>query len=265
MKKFNFIQILYFLPVFFFTLAGSPNMVGWRIGVVLGLFYMILIPTSNYVGALLKRLKLPNYKFSVIDIVVLIILFTSLFLGWRINWQYGLLQVVFAIYITTIFSNSLLLKKFSLLIILLLGLLIFIVTYIGLNQYGFLQLTSIHNVQVALLCSLLVLRVIYPMASELNKPNWLNALNSIMAIEVMGFFTFFFYYFSWNYAIFFGLALIPANTLFYRLKAISAISEKETEQKLVLIRRIYALVVTAFFIYFFLDSTHVIQALLGGY
>jgi len=49
------------------------------------------------------------------------------------------------------------------------------------------------------------------------------------------------------------------------IKSDLVLSEKSIIKKIGQVRLLYSLSLTCFFIYFFLDSTHVLQALLGGY
>jgi len=266
MKEFKVIQVLYFLPIFFFTLAVSPNIVAWRIAYVFGLFYLIVIPVTNYATAYFRQGSSGNLpKQIIIYMLVFISLGLSIYLGWKINWQYVLLQIIFVVFILSVYSSPKVPGKVLIFLSFLLGTFLFSATYFGLNQYGFAQLIRSQNLVIAALCGLIIVHVLFTLPGLDGIPSALKVVKSVLTIEVLSFNLFFLYYFKWEYAALSSLALIPSTILSYTLKSTPNNSPVKINKKFGRLKLVYAISLSIFFIYFFLDSTQVLQAIKGGY
>ena len=284
-KKFQFSESFYFLPVFFFTLAGSPNITGWRIGLVLISVFIFLMPSANFVAFAPKKKisSAGSIQFSFVDALALLMFFIAIYCGWEISWQFSLLQIIYVLLVVGFkvqrrASDSLSIRW--IMTGLLQGGVIYSLIYIGLNQYSFSNLLRLHVLSSAILSSIMISANLqiselwHSDLSEIDKQEFKKEVTAkdirwliIIIVLLLAAFTLYFaYYFQWRYAGFLGLALLPS--LFIQFYLLRQIKTGKRKKVLVLFKRLnlvlsFSLIV--FFIYFFLDSTQILQAILGGY
>ena len=284
MRQFKFILSFYFLPVYFFTLAISPNINGDRIGVVLVSVFLLLIPTANYIAANPGKRISPSEdsNYSFMDSLSLVMLIAAIYLGWTISWEFNLLQVLYLLVVVLISIQE---RNLSAGLIwltsrALLGILLFASIYLGLNQYGFNNLLRTHIILFASLSILIIITSLiianlheyYLLHKDDIEDLPRSALKPIkMMLILMGLLFFAFAGFliityNWRYAGFFVLALMTSIII-----AISMIRRVTTGNianlplTLSWLNIILSTCLVIFFIYFFLDSTQVLQAVSGGY
>jgi hypothetical protein len=284
MRIFKFIFILYSMPVFFFILAISPNINGDRIGVVLLSVLILLVPAANYMAANPgKQISdSGDIKYSFIDSLALIMIIVAIYLGWNISWQFNLLQglYLFAVVLSSKQEKYVYPGFGWFLVKLLIGIILFAAIYMGLNQYGFNNLLRTHIILFASLSTLLIIVSLYianlreyylpvmDKTEELPQAG-LSALRMIiilLGLILLTYGMFFISAYHWRYAGYFGLVLLPAIIItvgiFRRLKSRQSI---HLTAALLWLNIILASGLVLFFIYFFLDSTQILQAIMGGY
>lgn len=264
------------LPIFFFVLAGSPNISGDRIGLVLVSVFILLLPASNYFG--LREYKseassLTNY--SITDIVAVLLFTGSLYLGWNISWEYSLMQVLFGALVIirnrNIGSAEISSNWYFLTIIY--GLVFYVLLYIGLNQYSFSILLGLNNLVLAILSTTVVMsifyldRLVYLSQLEGEETRYkLNLALMFIVLQILGFSIFFLISSHYEYVIYYILTLIiPVITIGLNNWRFNNINEKHNYRYLKTAIWLLTGVQTLFFIYYFLDSTQVLQAIQGGY
>jgi len=280
LKNFNLIQIVNFLPVFFFVLAISPNINGDRIGLVLVAVFILLIPSANYIAANPERkiASAADTKYSFKDFLALAMVIVAIFLGWQISWQFTLLQGLY-LFAVILISNQV--KYLSVNVKwlvgrILRGLLLYAVVYVGLNQYGFNNLIRIHILLFSSLSTLIIVTSLYIsnirdyyLLNEDDKENSIKPIKIILMLIgtlLVSYCVFLTTTYHWRYAGYFTLAVLPAIlisiNLFRKTQSMKAVTLPVTLHWLNII---LALGLVIFFIYFFLDSTQVLQAIRGGY
>lgn len=284
MKKFNLSQIVNFLPVFFFVLAISPNISSERIGLTLVAVFILLIPSVNYIAVNPEHRISSGYdtKYSLLDIVSMVMVIATIYIGWLISWQFNLLQglYLFTVILISKQENSIFVDFKWFIARIFQGLLLYAIIYLGLNQYGFNNLLRIHILLFSSLSTLMIITSLYIsnlrdyyLLDEVDKES--HSLADAVPIKIILLFLglLFIAYggflattYHWHYAGFFTLALLPAF-----LVSISLVSKIRSKKALNLPIAIYwlntvlALSLVIFFIYFFLDSTQVLQAIRSGY
>ncbi len=285
LKKFNLIQSLNFLPVFFFSLAISPNISGDRIGLVLFTVFFLLIPAANYITANSgKRTSTSgNIKYSFVDFLALLLVMAAVYLGWKISWQFNLAQILYLTFVALIIPNITGSNLFNIKLASVWigqGLILFAILYLGLNQYFLENLLRTHVIVYALLSSSVVLISLYlsklrayykidkfsnPL--EMNKELKFIKITFLLLILVLaGYGLFFLMKFSWSYTGYLVAALIPASLISIRLiRQVKNNNIVRIPVTLFWLNIILALSLDIFFIYFFLESTQILQAIQGGF
>lgn len=285
LKKFNLIQSLNFLPVFFFSLAISPNISGDRIGLVLFTVFFLLIPAANYIAANSgKRTSTSgNIKYSFVDFLALLLVMAAVYLGWKISWQFNLVQILYLTFVGLIIPNITGSNLFNIKLASVWigqGLILFAILYLGLNQYFLENLLRTHVIVYALLSSSVVLISLYlsklrayykidkfsnPL--EMNKELKFIKITFLLLILVLaGYGLFFLMKFSWSYTGYLVAALIPASLISIRLiRQVKNNNIVRIPVTLFWLNIILALSLDIFFIYFFLESTQILQAIQGGF
>ena len=285
LKKFNLIQSLNFLPVFFFSLAISPNISGDRIGLVLFTVFFLLIPAANYITANSgKRTSTSgNIKYSFVDFLALLLVMAAVYLGWKISWQFNLAQILYLTFVGLIIPNITGSNLFNIKLASVWigqGLILFAILYLGLNQYFLENLLRTHVIVYALLSSSVVLISLYlsklrayykidkfsnPL--EMNKELKFIKITFLLLILVLaGYGLFFLMKFSWSYTGYLVAALIPASSISIRLiRQVKNNNIVRIPVTLFWLNIILALSLDIFFIYFFLESTQILQAIQGGF
>jgi hypothetical protein len=267
MRNFRLIYSLYFLPVFFFTMAAAPNISGDRIGLVLIAIYTMLIPATNYIVVRSYRMisSAGDKRFAFLDFLALLMLASTFYLGWQINWQFNMLQILYLTFVAGAYNNLFIQGKINLLVVLILGSVLYSMTYIGLNKYGFGQLFRLHNFAVILYCGLLITPIFYMEEGSAKPFQLIKTVSIVLFAEILSFAIFFLISYKWEYTVLFVVAMLPSAGVILGMYRELKTSDRIATRRFFLLRLIYAISMTGFFIYFFLDSTQVLQAIRGGY
>ena len=202
----------------------------------------------------------------------------AIFLGWRISWQFTLLEglYLFAVILISNQDKYLSINVKWLAGRILQGLLLYAVVYVGLNQYGFNNLIRIHILLFSSLSTLIIITSLYIsnirdyyLLNEDDMENLTQPIKIILlliGLLLLAYGGFFITTYHWRYAGYFALAVLPAILLSINLiRKIQSMKAETLPVTLYWLNTILALGLIVFFIYFFLDSTQVIQAILGGY
>jgi len=280
LKKFNLIQVIHFLPVFFFVLAISPNINSGRIGLVLVAVFLLIIPSANYVAANPERkiLSQRDTKYSFLDFLSLVMVIAAFYLGWLISWQFNILQglYLFSVVLISRKETSLLVGFKWLIARVIQGVLLFGIIYLGLNQYGFDNLLRIHILLFASLSTIIIMTSLYisnlreyyqlNQADEENRTSPINIMLLLIGLLFLAYAVFFTTTYHWCYAVYFTLAVLPAGLICISLlRKIQLRKAVNLPVNVYWVNIILALSLVIFFIYFFLESTQVLQAIRGGY
>jgi hypothetical protein len=278
MRAFKYNLSFYLLPVFFFVLAVSPNISGDRIGAVLLSVFILLMPASNYIGANPGKNISPSgdIKYSFIDFLSLFLFLAAIYMGWKIGWQFNLLQ---CLYLIAVMLFSRLEKKPTpgldwFMARSVQGLILFAIIYVGLNQYGLNNLLRIHIFLFSTLSTLVVLTSLYIV--NLREYYLINTVDielkpvktiiGLMASLWIAFTVFLSTTYDWQYGGYISLAIIPSAVLAVILyRSVKANKSIHLTSRLQWINIVLSTGLIIFYIYFFLDSTQVLQAILGGY
>ena len=206
----------------------------------------------------------------------------AFFLGWLISWQFNFMQ---GLYLFTVIATS---KKGSYIVVdikwfmskAIQGLLLFAIIYLGLNLYEYNNLLRVHILLFSSLSALIIISSVYIsnhrvyyLLQKADKENHIvgevpptKIILMLIGLQLLVYGVFFITTYHWRYAGYFLLALIPAISI-----SINLMRKMQMERELNLAKALYwlntvlALCLMIFFIYFFLDSTQVLQAIRGGY
>ena len=206
----------------------------------------------------------------------------AFYLGWLISWQFNFMQ---GLYLFTVIITS---KKDSYIVvdikwfmsIAIQGLLLCAIIYLGLNGYEFSNLLRIHILLFSSLSTLIIISSLYIsnlreyyLLKEADKEKYkvgkeppINAILMLLGLQLLAFGVFFITTYHWRYAGYFLLALVPAISVSINLmRKIQMERALNLPNALFWLNTVLALCLMIFFIYFFLDSTQVLQAIRGGY
>ena len=265
-------------------LAISPNISADRIGLVLLDVFVLLIPSANYLAANPeRRISSKNdANYSISDFISLAMVIGAFYLGWLISWQFNFMQ---GLYLFTVIITS---KKDSYIVVeikwfmakAIQGLLLYVIIYLGLNGYEFSNLLRIHILLFASLSILIITSSLYIsnqrenyLLTEADRDNHktgeerpINAILILIGLQVLAYGVFFITTYHWRYAGYFLLSLVPAISVTISLMwKIQNNRSRNLPNALYWLNTVLALCLMIFFIYFFLDSTQILQAILGGY
>ncbi|EKB50775.1 UbiA family prenyltransferase [Cecembia lonarensis] len=280
----------YLMPVFFFALALTPNHNPERLFLVFLALHLFLYPSSNgynsyfdkdekSIGGLRKppKVSLGLYYLSLLFFIV------ALVLGWLINWQFASMLLVYGL-VSMAYSHPIIrLKKYAygswIIAGFFQGCFTFCMAYAGLSDFGWDVFYKSHVLVPGLLTSLMLwgsypLTQIYQHEEDAKRGD--NTLS--LKLGVKGTFSFsaiwflvagigFAWYFSSRaqidafYA--FLLALLPVILYF----SIWFVFVRKDEKRFanyswaMWMNRISGLSLNAFFIWYFLENTQILQVL----
>lgn len=279
---------IFLLPIFLFALAVSPNINLERIIIVLISLHFFVYPASNGFNSFYDKdedsiggLKKPPKVKNDLIWVSLFLDLVGLILAAYISWLFALFIFIYGVVSKAYSYPAIRLKKYPWISWFIAGFFqgafTFVGCYIGLNDFSLLSVLHWHVIFPALLCSIL-LWANYPMTQiyqhEEDKRRGDLTLSRTLGIKgtfifsatffilaVVGFIIYFNFYYSLKYAtIFIGALLIPIIYFlwwFYRyLSGKSDVNYSNT----MLLNWLSAVSLIIFFIYFFLDSTNILQA-----
>ncbi len=284
----------FLLPVYLFALAISPNLNESRMLWVFIILHVFLYPASNGYNSYFDKdeksiggLKNPPAVNKGLYFLALLFDLVALFLGyWKIN---GLFVVMLFIYglISKAYSHpSIRLKKYPVLGWIAAGLFqgffTFIMCYVGINNFSLENCWNVHVLIPAVLSSMMLwgnypMTQVYQHEEDAKRGDDTLSLKLgikgtfiftavVFTLAVAGFIFYFLEFFEIKYAYFFMVALLPVlgYFLFWFLKVVKDESKANFSYAMGL-NFISSTCLNGFFIYFFLESSQVLQAIKAGY
>lgn len=283
----------FLLPVFLFALAVSPNINESRVVIVLVALHIFLYPASNGYNSYFDKdegsiggLKNPPKVNSGLYHMALIFDAIAILLGLLINWQFAVMLLIYGIVSKAYSHPSVRIKKYPFgswfIAGFFQGAFTFLMCYVGLNDYEIGQALKWSIFAPALLSSA-ILWGSYPMTQiyQHDEDGKRGDITLSLKLGILGTFHFtgvaftiasglFFWYFTeyyqMKYAFIFLACMGPVVIFFsyWYLKVRQDISQASFTYTMRL-NFISALFLNAFFLYFFLDHTQVLQAIKAGY
>ncbi|MEL7006426.1 MAG: UbiA family prenyltransferase [Bacteroidota bacterium] len=283
----------FLLPVYLFALAISPNLNEQRLVLVLVALHLFLYPASNgfnsyfdkdekSIGGLKNPPKVTEglyYTSLIFDIIAIVI-------GLMINWQFAVMLFIYGM-VSKAYSHPMVrIKKYPyaswFIAGLFQGFFTFLMAYMGINNFGFDSIIKVHVLIPALLTSL-ILWGSYPMTQIYQHEEDSKRGDHTLSIKlgILGtfhftavafsfatacFFVYFVQFFQIKYSWGFMLAMSPVVLFFgYWYLQTRRDRDKANFSNTMLLNFLSALFLNGFFIYFFLDSSQVLQAIKAGY
>ena len=283
----------FLLPVFLFTLAVSPNINVGRIIIVFIALHIFLYPASNGYNSYFDKdeksiggLKSPPKVTRELYFMALLFDFFAILLGFSINWQFALMLFIYGLVSKAYSHPSIRIKKYPwaswFIAGLFQGFFTFLMSYVGLNDYGIEQLQKTSLLVPALLTSG-ILWGSYPMTQvyQHEEDAQRGDITLSLKLGVLGtfhftaiFFTiatllfawYFVYFFQVKYAIGFFVGMSPV-VLFFGIWYLKTRGDRSLANysNTMWLNFISSLCLNAFFVYFFLDHSQVLQAIKAGY
>ena len=289
------IHFSYFLlPVFLFSLSVSPNFNGPRIGWVFFIVHFLLYPASNGYNSYFDKdeksiggLKNPPPVNKGLYYLALLFDLLAIILGYlKVNPTFAVMLLIYGLVSKAYSHPSIRIKKYPLtgwiITGIFQGLFTFAMCYVGLNNFPIENTLQLKVLLPGMLTSIM-LWANYPMTQvyqheEDNKRG--DRTFSLMlgikgtfyfaaaffSLAMIGFFLYFTTYFSQLYANIFLIVLIPVLVYFmYWLIKVMKDQRYANYSHTMWLNFISATCMNGFFIFLFLDSSQVIQALQGGF
>lgn len=285
----------YLLPVFLFSLSVSPNAISPSL-TESGMFWVFIIvhfllyPASNgynsyfdkdekSIGGLKNPLPVNKglyYLSNILDIAAIVLGYLT------INFTFAVMLLLYGLISKAYSHPAIRLKKYPisgwLIVGLFQGLFTFMMCYIGINKLGIENVWR-ETVIIPGLLSTVQLLGTYPMTQiyqheedskrgdrtfslMLGIRGTFYFVAGIFSIATVGFAWYFLAYFSMHYALVFVVALFPVVAyFFYWFVLVYKDPANADHSHTMRLNSISATCLNAFFLYLFLDSTHVLQAL----
>lgn len=283
----------FLLPVFLFALAVSPNINESRIVIVLIALHLFLYPASNGYNSYFDKdegsiggLKNPPKVNKGLYYMALVFDVIAIALGLLINWQFALMLFIYGLVSKAYSHPSIRLKKFPFtswfIAGLFQGLFTFLMSYVGLNDYTMYHVLKL-SVLIPALLSSAILWGSYPMTQiyQHEEDSQRGDITLSLKLGVLGTFHFtglaftlasasFVWYFidvyQLKYAVAFLISMAPV-VLFFSYWYLQTRNDRAKADftNTMRLNFLSAIFLNAFFIYFFLDHTQVLQAIKAGY
>ncbi|MGK7391767.1 MAG: UbiA family prenyltransferase [Candidatus Cyclobacteriaceae bacterium M2_1C_046] len=280
---------IFLLPIFLFALAVSPNINPERLLIVFVCLHFLVYPASNGFNSYYDKdedsiggLKKPPKVTKDLLWVSLFLDLVALILAIEISFTFAVLIFIYGLVSKAYSHPAIRLKKYPWLSWFVAGFFqgafTFITCYIGLNDFSLDIITRWHILFPALLSSAL-LWASYPMTQiyqhEEDKRRGDITLSVLLGVKgtfiftavfymlsALGFLYYFIAFYQIKYGLLFLIALSPAILYFLiwflrYLKGRASINYGNT----MALNWLSSLILIAFFIYFFLDSTNILQVL----
>ncbi|MEM9857517.1 MAG: UbiA family prenyltransferase [Bacteroidota bacterium] len=281
------------MPVFLFALAVSPNLNESRIVIVFFALHIFLYPASNGYNSYFDKdedsiggLKHPPRVSIGLYYMALIFDVIAVVLGFMINWQFAVMLFIYGLVSKAYSHPTIRLKKYPYTSWFIAGLFqgyfTFIMAYIGLNDYAIVQALQWSVLAPALLSSA-ILWGSYPMTQiyQHDEDKKRGDITLSLKLGILGTFHFtgvafalatalfvwyFIDFFQLKYAIVFLISMAPVVLFFgfWYLKTKKDLSHANFTNTMRL-NLISAICLNIFFIYLFLESTQVVQAIRAGF
>ena len=283
----------FLLPVFLFALAVSPNINGQRILIVFLALHIFLYPASNAYNSYFDKDEgsiggLKNPPRVSVGLYYLALLFDviAIGLGLLISWQFAFMMFVYGL-VSKAYSHPVIrLKKYAFLSWFVAGFFqgafTFVMAYVGLNAFPMVFTLKISVMYPAMLTSMLLWGS-YPMTQiyqhqedERRGDRTLSRVLGILgtfhftaamfAISAAGYYFYFATYHQQRYGLLFLVVLLPVMVFFgWWYIRVRQHTEKADYTHTMWLNFLSALLLNGFFVYFFLDSSQVLQAIRAGY
>ncbi len=283
----------FLMPVYIFSLAISPNFTASRILWSFLIIHLLLYPASNGYNSYFDKdeksiggLKNPPPVNRELYVVALLFDGLAILLGLKISLLFSVMLLIYGLASKAYSHPSIRLKKYPIMGWLVTGFFqgffTFLMCYEGINAFGLNGFFKASILIPAALTSLMLLGN-YPMTQiyqhEEDKKHGDKTLSIALGIKgtflftfivftiaIIGFMMYFISFFNSRYAILFISFLSPVLVYF----SIWFLKAKKSERLVTYGRTMWlnfisAICLNGFFIYFFLESTHVLQAIKAGY
>ncbi len=283
----------FLLPVFLFAVSISPNLNPDRLLIVFAVLHLFIYPASNGYNSYFDKdeksiggLKNPPKVRKELYFTSLIFDVIGILLALQINVTFAVMAFIYGL-VSKAYSHPMIrLKKYAwgswFIAGLFQGLFTFLMAYSGINDFDTSVILQFKTVLPGFLSSL-ILWGSYPMTQvyqhEEDSGRGDRTLSYLLGIRgtfhftaavfmlaVTAYFFYFRQFYSIKYSWYFILALLPVLIYFsvWYLKVRRSPDAADYSHTMRL-NFISALCLNAFFIYFFLDHTHVLQAIQAGY
>jgi 4-hydroxybenzoate polyprenyltransferase len=284
----------FLLPVFLFALCVSPNFSEARIGWVFFIIHFLLYPASNGYNSYFDKdeksiggLKNPPPVHHGLYLLSLAFDASAIVLGYmKINLTFAVMLLVYGLVSKAYSHPSIRIKKYAIagwiITGVFQGLFTFVMCYIGINDF-IIENAFRPAVLIPGFLTSIMLWANYPMTqvyqheedSKRGDKTFSLMLGirgtfyfaaAIFALAMVGFVFYFWFFFEKKYAVIFLTVLSPV--LFYFLYWLSLVLKDETQadyKNTMRLNFISSTCMNGFFLYLFLDSSQVIQAIQGGY
>jgi 4-hydroxybenzoate polyprenyltransferase len=284
----------FLLPIFLFSLSLSPNFNGARIGWVFVILHFLLYPASNGYNSYFDKdeksiggLKNPPPVNKGLYFLSLSLDLLALVLGYlKINLTFAIMLLIYGLVSKAYSHPAIRIKKHAItgwvITGIFQGIFTFIMCYVGVNDFDVENAFQPRVIFAGLLTSLMLwanypLTQVYQHEEDSKRGDRTLSLmlgikgtfyfaSLVFAIAIIGFIIFFQQYFAVKHVIAFIVAILPILIFFlYWLKRVMGDVTAADYTKTMWLNSISATCLNTFFIYLFLDSSHVIQALQGGF
>ena len=274
MKKFRFIDIYYLLPVLLLGLTASPNIVGWRIGTVMLVSLVLAVVSANYLSARVSEIRRNLKGFKILDILLVFSLAVLVWQSTKINLDYTLAVLIY-ILMYTVYTQVNDESRIRVLLSALIGLIFWSGIYLGLNQYAFSKIFRLALLEYLVVGSLLFaylsnitsdFGILKDSTSQASVNHTNRQVSILFRLLLLAFVLLLGRNFQTEHVVLFVVLQLPVVYSYYLMnKAIQSYNLPDTKMKIQVFRQISIISLIVFLVYLFLDSTQVLQAVMGGY
>lgn len=274
MKKFRFIDIYYLLPVLLLGLTASPNIVGWRIGTVMLVSLVLAVVSANYLSARVSEIRRNLKGFKILDILLVFSLAVLVWQSTKINLDYTLAVLIY-ILMYTVYTQVNDESRIRVLLSPLIGLIFWSGIYLGLNQYAFSKIFRLALLEYLVVGSLLFaylsnitsdFGILKDSTSQASVNHTNRQVSILFRLLLLAFVLLLGRNFQTEHVVLFVVLQLPVVYSYFLMnKAIQSYNLPDTKMKIQVFRQISIISLIVFLVYLFLDSTQVLQAVMGGY
>jgi 4-hydroxybenzoate polyprenyltransferase len=284
----------FLLPIFLFSLTVSPNISGPGIGWVFFILHFLLYPASNGYNSYFDKdensiggLKNPPPVNTGLYYLALLFDLAAIVLGYlKVNLTFAVMLLIYGLVSKAYSHPSIRLKKYAisswLITGLFQGLFTFLMCYVGVNNFSIENIWKPQLLFAGILTSLMLwanypLTQVYQheedgkrgditLSMKLGTKGTFYFAAIFFAFAMAGFVIYFQQYAQWKHALIFLIALTPVLLFFFYWFSRVLKNENEADYtKTMWLNVISATCLNVFFIYFFLNTSQVIQAIQGGF
>jgi 1,4-dihydroxy-2-naphthoate octaprenyltransferase len=284
----------FLLPVYLFALAISPNLNAGRMFWVFTILHLFLYPASNGYNSYFDKdeksiggLKNPPPVKKGLYFLSLLFDGVAIVLGYaKISLLFAIMLLVYGLVSKAYSHPAIRLKKYPVVgwIVtgLFQGLFTFLMCYVGINQFSLENVMHLHILVPAILTSLMLWGN-YPMTQVYQHQEDVKRGDTTLSVKlgvkgtfiftaiffsvaVAGFVFYFIEFFQVKYAVYFLGALTPV-LMYFSFWFLKLLKDKKNASYgyTMGLNLISATSLNLFFIYFFIDSSQVLQAIQAGY